>query len=364
MSEKRDYYQVLGVARDADAAAIKKAYRRLAVELHPDRNPGNKEAEEAFKEASEAYQVLCDDEKRQLYDRFGHEGPRGAGFGGGFSDVSDVFSAFGDIFGDLFGGAGARRGGGGRGVDLETEVHLTLAEAASGVTRDIEISRRVACEGCQGSGVAPGSRPERCRTCRGAGQVMHSQGFLMISSTCPACRGAGEVINDPCRTCRGSGLAEATESLSVSIPAGVEDGSTLRLGGRGETSPRTGRAGNLYVHLRVKPDPRFERDGADLHAQAQISFVQAALGDTLSVETLDGEAEVQVAAGSQPGDVVVLRGHGMPRLQDTGRGNLVVHLNLVVPKKLSQEQAEHLRAFASASESTEKKSAWFGRKKK
>ena len=365
VSGKRDYYEVLGVARDADGTVIKKAYRRLAVELHPDRNPGNATAEDQFKEASEAYQVLSDPEKRALYDRYGHEGPRGAGFSG-FSDVSDVFSAFGDIFGDLFGGGGGRRRASGRGADVETEVHLTLLEAATGVEKEVKVDRHTRCSECGGNGAAKGTTPERCGTCRGAGQVMHQQGFLMIQSTCPSCRGQGQVVRDPCKVCRASGLETKSENLTVSIPAGVDDGSTLRLAGRGEESPRGGQAGNLYIHIRVKADPRFERDGAHLHTRLEVTFPQATLGANLSVPTLEGQTELDLPAGTQPGEVIVLRGLGLPQLRGSGRGDLAVHIKVVVPTKLDKEQEELLRAFAEATEDDVKaeKHGLFGRRKK
>lgn len=367
VSVKRDYYEVLGVARDADGTLIKKAYRKLAVELHPDRNPDNKSAEEQFKEASEAYQVLSDPEKRALYDRFGHEGPRGSGFSG-FSDVSDVFSAFGDIFGDLFGGAGGgrRRGGPTRGADVESEVEITLLEAASGVEKQVKVDRHVRCSECGGTGAAKGTTPERCTTCRGAGQVVHQQGFLMIQSTCPSCRGQGQVVRDPCKVCRASGLETKSETLTVNIPAGVDDGSTLRLAGRGEESSRGGQPGNLYIHIRVKADPRFERDGANLHTRLDVSFPQAALGAALVVPTLEGESEVDLPAGTQPGEVLVLRGLGLPNLRGGSRGDLAVHVNLVVPTKLDKEQEQHLRAFAEAGGDKVKgeKTGLFGRRKK
>jgi molecular chaperone DnaJ len=346
VSGKRDYYEILGVSHDADATELKRAYRKLALELHPDRNP-DKEAEARFKEASEAYQVLSDPEKRGLYDRFGHDGPRGSGFGGGFSNMGDIFSAFGDIFGDMFGGFGGGSRGPARGADLETRVELTLAEVAKGVAKEINVRRRVACRDCSGSGAATGTSRERCQQCGGRGQVMHQQGFLMIQSTCPICRGEGTIVRKPCPTCRGSGLTTAEEKLQVSIPAGVEDGSTLRLSGRGEASPGGGPPGNLYVTLQIANDPRFERDGADLHTQINLSFPQAALGATLKAPSLDGDIEVVVPAGTQPGDTLSLRGKGLPRLQGRGVGDLVVHLRLVVPKALSPEQEQSLRAYAS-----------------
>ncbi len=362
---KRDYYEVLGVSREADGAELKRAYRKLALELHPDRNPGNKDAEAKFKEASEAYQVLSDAEKRALYDRFGHDAPRAGGFSGGFRDVNDVFSAFGDIFGDIFGGGGG--GGGGRGSDLETELQMTLAEVAAGVTKEIKIRRRAPCKDCSGSGAAPGAGRERCPQCRGRGQVVHSQGFLMISTACPQCRGEGEIVRSPCKSCEGSGVEAVEEALQVAIPAGVEDGATLRLSGRGEAG-RSGRPGNLYVVLRVADDPRFERDGADLHVGAAITFPQAALGDSVKVPTIDGDAEVTIAPGAQPGDTIVLRGKGLPRVQQRGTGDLIVHLKLVVPTSLTKEQEAAVRAFAAADgqkvERPSEKSGFFKRRKK
>jgi molecular chaperone DnaJ len=370
VSEKQDYYQVLGVSRQADASELKRAYRKLALELHPDRNLGDKESEARFKEASEAYQVLSDPEKRALYDRYGHEGPRGSGFGGGFSDVSDIFSAFSDIFGDLFGGGfgGGSVRGARRGADIETQVELTLAEVATGASKEVKVQRRVVCQDCSGSGAAPGTSRETCPQCRGRGQVMHAQGFLMISTTCPACRGDGSVVRKPCPSCRGSGLRVTDESLQINVPQGVEDGSTLRLSGQGEGAPGGGHAGNLYVHIRVADDPRFERDGADLHAEIAVSFPQAALGATLKSQSLEGEVDVTLAPGTQPGATVILRGQGLPRLQERGRGNLIVHLKLVVPASLSPEQEEALRAFAAAGgeqvEPPSEKRGLFGRRKK
>jgi molecular chaperone DnaJ len=365
VSERRDYYEVLGVSRDADGAVLKRAYRKLALELHPDRNPDNKEAEARFKEASEAYQVLADSEKRELYDRYGHDGPRGAG-GGGFSNVNDIFSAFSDIFGDMFGQQGGRAGG--RGADVETQVEMSLNEDATGAQKEIKLRRRGQCHVCRGSGASPGSGRERCPQCRGRGQVVHSQGFLMISSTCPVCRGEGEVVRSPCSHCQGSGAEVIEETLQVAIPAGVEDGSTLRLSGRGETTGR-GRAGNLYVVIRVPTDDRFERDGADLHAEIPVTFPQAALGDTIPVKLLDGsDTEVAISSGAQPGDTVVLRGKGLPHLQERGTGDLIVHLKLMVPTALTAEQAEHLRAFAAAGgqklDSPGEKGGFFRRRKK
>jgi molecular chaperone DnaJ len=364
VSDRRDYYEILGVARDAEAGDIKRAYRKMALELHPDRNPGNKDAEASFKECSEAYQVLSDPERRAFYDRYGHDGPRANG--PGFTNVSDIFSAFSDIFGDMFGGGGARQSG--RGADVETQVDLTLAEVAAGATKEIKIRRRATCHVCRGTGAAAGTSRERCPQCRGRGQVVHSQGFLMISTTCPMCHGEGEVIRSPCGNCHGSGAELQEEKLQVAIPSGVEDGSTLRLAGRGETS-RSGRTGNLYVVIRVLPDDRFERDGPDLHTEVPVSFPQAALGDKIPVTTLVGaQVDMTVPPGSQPGETILLRGHGLPRLQDKGNGNLVVHLKLVVPKSLTEEQEHHLRLYAASggqnAEPPEEKGGFFRRKKR
>jgi molecular chaperone DnaJ len=364
VSAKKDYYEVLGVPRGADAGELKRAYRKLAMELHPDKNPGNHESEASFKEASEAYQVLSDPEKRQLYDRFGHEAPR---MGQGFGDVGDIFSAFGDIFGDIFGqrGGGGRRGPG-RGADVETQLVLTLLEAQAGVKKDLKVARRVPCGTCKGSGAAPGTQPETCQQCGGRGQVMHSQGFLMIQTTCPVCRGDGRIIRKACPTCDGQGFERHEEELQVTIPAGVEDGSTLRMAARGEAGPRGGPPGNLFVVLRVQEDERFERDGVDLHTEIAVSFPQLALGAKVMVPTLAGESEIDVRAGSQPGDTVALRGLGMPSLEGRGTGDIVAHLKLVVPKSLSPEAEQHLRSYAEAGgdKIAPEKIGIFGRKKK
>jgi molecular chaperone DnaJ len=310
--------------------------------------------------------VLSEPEKRELYNRYGHDAPRGGGFGG-FRDVGDIFSAFGDIFGDLFGG-GMGGQGGGRGADVETQVQLTLDEVATGASKEVTVRRRVACKDCQGSGAATGSSREACPQCRGRGQVVHSQGFLMISTTCPMCRGEGSVTRKPCPTCRGHGLQVAEETLQINVPPGVDDGSTLRLAGRGEVTAGGGRAGNLYVLIRVADDPRFERDGADLHTEVVMSFPQAALGAAVKTASLDGEIEVEIPPGTQPGATAVLRNQGLPHLQERGRGNLIVHFKLVVPTVLTPEQTEALRAFAAAGgekvEAASEKRGFFGRRKK
>ena len=367
MSERRDYYEVLGVERSVDAAELKRAYRKLAMEHHPDRNPDDKASEARFKEASEAYQVLSDPEKRARYDRFGHAGTSGGGFGGGFHDVHDIFSAFGDIFGDIFGG---RMGGGGgrgpaRGADLEMRVTLTLAEAFTGVSKEVKVLRRAPCGTCGGSGAAAGTSPETCQHCGGRGQVMHSQGFLMISMACPVCRGEGRVVRKPCNKCDGTGLENQEDKLTITIPAGIEDGNRMRLGGRGEAAPG-GTTGDLYVHLRVQPDERFERDGADLHTEVAVSFPQLALGDNVAVPTPDGDGEIEIPPGTQPGERLTLRGRGMPRLDGRGRGSVIAHLKLIVPSSMSAEEEEHLRAYAASGGQrvSPEKGGFFKRKKK
>lgn len=372
MATKRDYYEILGVSRTADDTEIKRAYRKIAMECHPDRNPGNKEAEERFKEAAEAYEVLRDPEKRAHYDRFGHEGMRASGFEG-FHGVDDIFAHFGDLFGDLFGGAfGAGRGRGGgraRGADLRMDLELTFAEAVAGISREVKVTRRVACETCHGSGAQPGTTPSRCGTCGGRGQVLHSQGFFMIGTTCPSCRGEGTIITAKCGDCRGAGVREKPEALTINVPAGVDDGQTLRLSGKGEGA-RGGQPGNLYVILHVGKDKRFRREEFDVTTEVPISIATASLGGKVTVPTLEedtqGTAEVEVAPGTQPGAVVVRRGQGIPRLDGYGRGDHVVQFRVEVPKSLTERQRELLREFAAATGETldEPKRTLFGRRRK
>lgn len=343
-----DYYELLGVSKSASNEEIKKAYRQLALKYHPDRNPGNKEAEEQFKEISNAFQVLSDAEKRKLYDRFGPEGPSRAGFSG-FTNVQDIFSSFGDLFGDIFGFGGfsgfgrARRS---RGADLEVDLVLTFLEAAEGCRKDINVNRHVKCTNCGGTGAAPGTTPNVCHTCKGKGQVIHSQGFFMISTTCSDCRGQGVKITSPCAECKGSGLQQTEEKLQVSVPAGVEDGQTLRIAGKGEFSPDGGAAGNLYVNLHVEADDRLHREGADLFVDVYLSFPLAAMGGKVMIPILKGEKEIAVKPGTQPGDVMVLRGAGVPRLDGYGRGDQVIRFQVEVPKKLSSRAQELLRELA------------------
>jgi len=347
----RDLYEVLGVERGASQADLKKAYRRLAQQYHPDKCGGDKDSEEKFKEAANAYQVLSDDDQRALYDRYGFDGiKRGGGGGGpGFSNVEDIFSAFGDLFGDFFGGrsSGKRTP---RGADLRVDLELTFAEAVWGCTKDVKVTRAIACETCHGSGAAAGSKPEVCRTCQGKGQVVHAQGFFMVQTTCPHCRGQGKMIKDPCEDCRGRGTKADTTTLSVTVPAGVDDGQTLRLAGKGESAPG-GSTGHLYVVLHVQGDERFRRDGDDVLSEVPVSFVKAALGGEVEIYTLEdncnGTTTVELKPGTQPGDVIVRRGQGIPHVGEHGRGDHAIQFKVEIPKKLSARQEELLRELAT-----------------
>ena len=363
----RDLYEVLEVDRQANASDLKKAYYRLAKKYHPDHNPGDKVAEDKFKEASNAYSILSDDEQRQRYDRFGLEGLRGANGQAGYSNVEDILSAFGDIFGDFFGG----RGGGRRqprGADLRVDLSLTFPEAVWGVTKDVKISREVACATCTGSGAKPGSKPEVCKTCQGKGQVVHNQGFFMVQTTCPQCRGAGKSIKEPCEDCRGRGTKAETSTLNVTVPAGVDDGQTLRLAGKGESVPG-GTTGHLYVVLHVQGDERFKRDGEDVLTEVPVSFIKAALGGEIEVFTLEdgvtGTTIVELKPGTQPDEVMVRRGQGIPRVGDNGRGDHVLQFKIEIPKKLTARQEELMRELAGELGETVKpeKRGLFNRKK-
>ena len=376
--EKRDYYEILGVQRGADGSEIKKAYRRLAMECHPDHHPGDHTAEARFKELAEAYQVLSDPQKRELYDQYGHAGPRGAGFGGGFSGIEDILSQFADFFGGGFGGFGGGRQRGPRveqGDDLQEQLTITLREAAKGCQKPLELTRLVHCAACGGSGGKPGTQPAPCGTCGGRGQVAHSQGIFMIATTCPTCRGRGRVVKDKCAECKGGGLERKKETVVVNVPAGIDDGQTLRVPGKGMAGPSGGPPGHLYVTFQVEADPQFERDGDDLYTELPLTFAQAALGARVEVPTLDEAVEIEVAAGTQPGTIKVLRGRGMPNVHGRGVGDLAVRLTVAVPKKLNAEQralVEQLGALldppetarGSAGAEEESGFAFFKRKKK
>ncbi|MBA3391380.1 MAG: molecular chaperone DnaJ [Deltaproteobacteria bacterium] len=364
----RDLYEVLGVDRQANASDLKKAYYKLAKQFHPDHNPNDKAAEDKFKEASAAYQILSDDDQRARYDRFGFDGLRGSNGGGaGFSNVDDIFSAFGDLFGDFFGGraSGGRRQA--RGADLRLDLSLTFAEAVWGTTKEVNVTRDVGCATCKATGAAPGSKSESCGTCKGKGQVVHAQGFFMVQTTCPHCRGSGQQIKDPCTDCRGRGTRPETSTLSVSVPSGVDDGQTLRLAGKGEAIAG-GAAGHLYVVLHVQGDERFKRDNEDVLTEIPVSFIKAALGGEIEIYTLEdscnGTATVKLEPGTQPGDVLVRRGQGIPRVGEAGRGDQVIQFKVEIPKKLTTRQEELMRALAEElGENVKEKRGLFGRKK-
>lgn len=358
MADKRDYYEVLGVSRDADAAAIKKAYRKLAVKFHPDKNPGNKEAEDKFKELGEAYEALSDPDKRAAYDRYGHaafSGPGGGGAGGGFHDPMDIFSqifggSFGGGFEDFFGGGGSRRRGSNkqRGSDLRYDLEISLEEAAKGVEKELEIERQVPCDSCSASGSKGSGGSKTCPTCSGHGVVARQAGIFIQQSTCPECRGAGEIISDPCNSCHGEGRLERTSRIKLRIPAGVDTGTRLRSSGNGDAGVRGGTSGDLYVFLHVRDHDIFERHGDDLACEVPLPFAVAALGGELKVPTLTGQSSIKIPVGTQGGTVFRLREKGMPSLSGGRKGDLHVSVQVEVPTKLNQEQQDKLRDFAES----------------
>ncbi len=344
---KVDYYEILSVAKDADDRTIKSAYRKLAMQYHPDRNPGDKDAEGKFKECAEAYEVLSTPEKRQIYDRYGHEGLRGQG--SGFGNAEDVFSHFGDIFGDLFGfggGGGRGRSRGRRGQDLKYVLELDFREAAFGVKKKIDVTKHEACETCRGSGAKAGSTPETCRACGGRGQVVHGSGMFLISQTCPECRGEGKTIKEHCPDCRGSGHKKVHKEVEVDVPAGFADNMSLRYTGHGEPGDGGGPAGDLYVVGRVLEHESFVREGDDVYSELALNIAQAALGDKIKVTTLDGEQELQIPPGTQPGDKHTLRAQGVPNVRNGRRGDHIVVCDVQVPTHLNAEQKELLEKLA------------------
>ena len=354
---KVDYYEVLGVERTASDQELKAAYRKLAMQYHPDRNPGNNEAEEKFKECSEAYQVLSDPQKRATYDRFGHAGVNGGPGMGGFDGnpfAGAGFEDLGDIFGDLFGfNMGGRGGGRGatrvhKGRDLHYDLTLEFEEAVFGKETQITIERREACTDCKATGTAGGRGPSVCGQCQGRGQVRYQQGFFSIARTCPACNGAGSVITDPCETCRGDGRVVKERNVSVKVPAGVEDGTRIRYQGEGDVGRNGGPAGDLYVELTVNPHKFFERAGHDLHCTVPVSFPQAALGDELTLPTLDGEVRLKVPEGTQSGKEFKIRSKGVPYLNANGRGDLIVQIVVQTPARLSKVQKELIRQLSES----------------
>jgi molecular chaperone DnaJ len=342
------YYDVLHVSTNASRDEIKKAYRKLAMKFHPDKNPGDKEAEEKFKTATEAYEVLGDLEKRKIYDHYGRDGLRSSGYSGP-GNFEDIFSSFGDVFEDFF-GFGTRSGsrqqhGPIRGADLRYDIQISFMDAVHGLSKEIEISKPDTCWTCEGTGLRPGHKPQICTTCQGHGQVMHAQGFFRVSSTCPHCRGAGEIITDPCNDCAGTGLVTKIKKVAINIPAGVDTGAKLRLKNEGEGGRRGGQTGDLYVVIHVEPHEYFLRDGIDIHYQLQLDVIQAALGCKVEVPTIHGKKMITIPKGTQTGQVFTLKSEGVPNLRGLGKGHMHIETKLKTPVDLSKRQKELLKEF-------------------
>jgi len=347
MSNKRDYYEILGVARDAAKDELKAKYRKLAIKFHPDKNPGDKKAEESFKEASEAYGVLSDDKKRQVYNQFGHEGIQNSG-SSGFSGFEDIFSGFGDIFEDLFGfggGSKSSRSSVRKGADLRYDMTIDFMEAAFGSSKEIVINKYDICDQCAGSGCKEGTTPETCAQCHGTGQFIQSQGFFKVKSTCPYCRGKGKSIPHPCSQCVGSGKIKVSKNVSVKIPAGVDTGAKLRLTGEGEPSISGGMHGDLYVFLQVKNHKFFQRNHTDIICIKEISFIQATLGDEITIPTLKGEKSLKIPKGTQYGDILRFKEEGIPSLRSGRRGDQIIQINIQTPTRLTKKQEKLLKEF-------------------
>lgn len=367
---KRDYYEVLGVAKDASERDLKKAYRRMAMKYHPDRNPDSKDAENQFKEVNEAFEILSDSQKRAAYDQYGHAGVdpnQGAGgFGGGAGSFSDIF---GDVFGDIFGGSGGAGGRGHssvqRGADLRYSLELELEEAVKGVSKKIRIPTQVECETCDGSGAKKGSKPESCTTCGGVGQVRMQQGFFSVQQTCPACHGSGKVIKDPCHACRGAGRVEEYKTLSVKVPAGVDSGDRIRLAGEGEAGVNGGPPGDLYVQVYVKDHAIFHRDGKHLYCEVPISIIDAALGGELEVPTLEGRVKLKVPAETQTGKLFRLRNKGVTPVRGGAQGDLLCRVVVETPVNLTSKQTDLLKDLQVSFDEeghhrqSPKKTSWF-----
>ena len=363
---KRDYYEILGVSKGIDAKELKKAYRKLAMKYHPDRNPDDKDADAKFKEATEAYEILGDQQKRAAYDQYGHAGvdpnAAGGGFGGGGGNFSDVF---GDVFGDIFGGGGGgggRRGGPQRGSDLRYTMDLSLEEAVRGIEKKIRVPTLTSCDPCGGSGAKPGTKPKTCGTCGGAGQVRMQQGFFSVQQTCPSCRGQGTMIDDPCNSCHGRGVKEETKTLSVKIPPGVDTGDRIRLSGEGEAGAMGGPAGDLYVQVSVREHELFHRDGRNLYCDVPISIVDAALGGELEIPTLDGRVNLKIPAETQSGKLFRLRGKGVTPVRGGAAGDLLCRVQVETPVNLNSNQKDLLMKFQESltgEKHSPQKKTWF-----
>jgi molecular chaperone DnaJ len=368
---KRDYYEILGVTKDVSAAELKKAYRRVAMKFHPDRNPDDKSTEDKFKEANEAYEILSDEQKRAAYDQYGHAGVdaqsgMGGGAGAGFGNFSDIF---GDVFGDIFGGAGGGRGrsGASRGSDLRYTLELSLEDAVKGSTVQIKVPTLVSCKVCDGSGAKAGSKPVTCSTCGGHGQVRMQQGFFSVQQTCPTCHGRGSVISDPCSACRGQGRTEETKTLSVKVPAGVDTGDRIRLSGEGEAGVGGGPSGDLYVQVSVRKHEIFQREGSDLYCEVPIDFVDAALGGELEVPTLDSRVKLKVPPETQTGKLFKLRGKGVTPVRGGQAGDLLCRVVVETPVNLTGKQKELLKEFQTTMRGgkfSPRQSSWFDGMKK
>lgn len=348
----RDYYEVLGVPREAGMDEIKKAYRKLAMKHHPDRNPGDSESEARFKEAAEAYEVLSDIQKRRIYDAYGHQGLKNTGYSGP-GTAEDIFSSINDLFGDLFGFGGRSRQRNPNapvpGDDLRYDMEISFMDAVHGVTREVEITKRETCWTCEGSGLRPGYKPQMCPTCHGRGQVIRSQGFFQVSSTCPQCNGSGQIITDPCNDCHGQGLVSKTKKVSIKIPAGVDTGARMRLRGEGEGGRRGGPSGDLYVVMYVQPHDFFQRDGQNIFLRYPVSMVKAALGCEVEIPTIHGSAKLKIPAGTQPGERFALKNEGVPSLRGKSPGDMIVEVQVQTPTKLNKQQKALLREFAEKS---------------
>jgi molecular chaperone DnaJ len=353
--EDKDYYKILDVSRNASEDEIKKSYRKIAMQFHPDRNPGNKDAEERFKMASEAYEALRDPEKREIYDRYGIEGLKGTGFTG-FRGFEDIFSTFGDIFEDFFGfGTTQRRRTKARsGADLRYDLKISFYEAAFGKEHEIEIPRNVLCDVCHGTGAKPGTHPSHCPNCKGTGQVIRSQGFFTISTTCGHCRGEGNIIPHPCKACHGHGRVRQTKKLQIKIPPGVDTGSKLRIRGEGEEGERGGPPGDLFIFIYVEPHDFFAREGDDLICQIPISFPQAVLGADIEVPTLNGKKNITIPKGTEPGEILKIKGEGFPKIRGYGKGDQIIQIIVKTPKNLTNRQEEILREFEEISKKSDR----------
>ena len=372
---KRDYYEVLGVDKSSPADVIKKAYRKKAMKFHPDKNPDDKAAEDKFKEAAEAYEVLSNPEKKAQYDRFGHQSFGGAGGpgGGGFHDASDIFENFSDIFGDIFGGGQAGGFGGGgarsrgratdrprRGSDLRYHLELSFLESFEGVKKEIEFETEEDCATCTGTGIEKGKKPVNCGTCSGSGQVIQRQGFFTMATTCPICKGAGQIVKDPCKRCKGQKRVNRTKKLNVTVPAGVETGTQIRMSSEGDGGHLGGGAGDLYVAIRVLKDSRFMREGLDLVTEVEISYLQAILGARFEKDSLNSKVTVEVPEGTQPGDEIRLKKKGFSAHRGGGVGDLVYRVKVLIPTKVSSEESKLLKEIASTKgDEVKEKTGWF-----